>query len=117
MTKTSYRLADIGDNFTWCDLRDFINHLAPTHDSAFYRVNHPQSWWWTPEIDFLGAVLTAIQWGNWQRGGGRGDKPRAVKRPPDKPKAEPGSVPTSKEDLKARKEAFKQSMERTHGGN
>jgi len=117
MTKTSYRLADIGDNFTWCDLRDFITNLPPTPDSAFYRVNHPQSWWWTPEIDFLGAVLTAIQWGNWQRGGGKGDKPQSVKRPPDKPKAEPGSVPTSKEDLKARKEAFKQSMERTHGGN
>jgi hypothetical protein len=117
MTMTSYRLADIGEQFTWVDLRDFITNLPPTQSSAFYRVQHPQSWWWTPEIDFLGAVMTAIQWGNWQRGGGRGDKPRPVKRPVEKPKAATASVPKSGDELVARKEALKQSMERTHGGN
>ena len=114
---TGWRLADLGDSFTWCDLRDFITNLPPSQQSALYRVRHPQSWWWTPEIDFLGAVLTAIQWGNWQRGGGKGDKPQSVKRPVEKPKADPGSVPASAADLKARKEALKQSMERTSGGN
>ena len=117
MTKTPYRISDIGDEFTWSDLRDFVNHLPPSQDCALYRVQHPQSWWWTPDIDFLGAVLTAIQWGNWQRGGGKGDKPQAVKRPVDKPKSAPGSMPASSAELKARKEALKQSMERTHGGN
>jgi len=117
MTKTGYRLSDIGELFTWCDLRDFITNIPPTPDSAFYRVQHPQSWWWTPEIDFLGAVLTAIQWGNWQRGGGRGDKPQTVKRPLDKPKSVKGSVPQSGDELTARKQALKQSIERTQGGN
>jgi hypothetical protein len=117
MTKTPYRLCDIGETFTWCDLRDFITNLPPSQDSALYRVRHPQSWWWTPEIDFLGAVMTAVQWGNWQRGGGKGDKPQPVKRPVEKPETVEGAVPTSGADLAARKEAFKQSMERTHGGN
>ena len=117
MTMTPYRLADIGEAFTWCDLRDFIVNLPPTQASALYRIRHPQSWWWTPEIDFLGAVMTAIQWGNWQRGGGRGDKPQPIRRPVDKPKPVEGVVPTSAEDLLARKEALKQSMERTSGGN
>jgi len=114
---TSYRLADIGDQFTWPDLRDFIVNLPPTKDSAYYRSQHPESWWWTPEIDFLGAVMTAIQWGNWQRGGGRGDKPQPVKRPSEKPKSAKGSVPNSAAELTARKEALKQSMERTQRGN
>jgi hypothetical protein len=117
MTMTGWRLADLGDNFTWCDLRDFITNLPPSQQSALYRQQHPQSWWWTPQIDFLGAVLTAIQWGNWQRGGGKGDKPQPVKRPADKPKTARDFMPTSSAELKARKEAFKQSMERTHGGN
>jgi hypothetical protein len=65
MVMTGWRLADLGDDFTWNDLRDFIANLPPSHDSALYRVRHPQSWWWTPEIEFLGAVMTAIQWGNW----------------------------------------------------
>ena len=117
MTMTSWRLADLGYSFTWCDLRDFIANLPPSHSSALYRVRHPQSWWWTPEIDFLGAVLTAIQWGNWQRGGGKGDKPQPIKRPLEKPKQAPGSVPESSAELAARKEAFKQSMGRTDGGH
>lgn len=112
MTKTGWRLSDIGPSFTWLDLRDFVNHLPPTGESALYRNRHPQSWWWTPEIDFIGAVLTAIQWGNWQRGGGRGDKPRQVQRPLDKPKAAENAVPKTAEELAARKAAMKADMER-----
>ena len=33
MTFTGYRLCDIGDDFTWIDLRDFITHL-PTVEAA-----------------------------------------------------------------------------------
>ena len=109
---TGWRLADLGYEFTWCDLRDFITNLPPSQQSALYRVRHPQSWWWTPDIDFLGAVLTAIQWGNWQRGGGKGDKPQPVKRPVEKPQAAAGSMPTSGEELAARKQAFKQTIEK-----
>lgn len=104
MTKAGLRLSDIGDVLPWTDLRDFITHMP--FDSALYRERHPQSWWWTPELDFLGAVLTAIQWGNWQRGGGKGDKPKQVQRPVDKPRRVAAN-PTTAAELAARKEALK----------
>jgi len=101
MTMTGYTLDDVGERLSWNDLRDFVTHLPPTSASAFYRKTHPQSWWWTPELDFLGAVLTATQWGNWQRGGGKGDKPK----------------PTSAKDLQARKAKLKSKMERMGRGD
>lgn len=113
MTKLGLRITDIGEDFTWPDFRDFVTHLPPNDDSALYREQHPQSWWWTPDHDFLAAVLTAIQWGNWQRGGGRGDKPAPVKRPAEKLKKAPGAVPTTSDELAARKNALKQKIERT----
>jgi hypothetical protein len=113
MTKIGLRVDDIGESFTWIDFRDFLVHLPPTGDSALYRDKHPQSWWWTPEHDFLAAVLTSLQWGNWQRGGGRGDKPQQVKRPVEKPKKSAGAIPTTSDELTARKNALKQKIERT----
>lgn len=97
------RLDDIGELFTWLDLRDFVNHLPPSGDSALYRSRYPQSWWWNPSFDFLSAVLNAVQWGNWQRGGGKGDKPKPVKRPKEMPK----DAPMSAADLEARKNSVK----------
>jgi hypothetical protein len=117
MTMTGYTLNDLGERLSWNDLRDFITYLPPTPGSAFYRKTHPQSWWWTPEIDFLGAVLAAVQWGNWQRGGGKGDKPKQLKRPVDKPTAAPGASPTSAKELKSRKEKLKSTMERMGRGD
>ena len=100
----------------WSDLRDFVANLPPNGDSALYRLQFPQSWWWSPQIEFLGAVLTAVQWGNWQRGGGRGDKPKSVQRPVDKPKSS-AVPPKSAAELEERKKALKETMERTQGGN
>jgi hypothetical protein len=116
MTMTGYTLDDLGVRLSWNDLKDFVTHLPPTSASAFYRHTFPQSWWWTPELDFLGAVVNAVQWGNWQRGGGKGDKPRRVTKPADKPVAAPGTAPTSAEDLKARKAKLKSTMERMARG-
>ena len=113
---TGYTLDDVGERLSWNDLKDFVTHLPPTSASAFYRHTYPQSWWWTPELDFLGAVVNAVQWGNWQRGGGKGDKPRRVTKPADKPLAAPGTAPTSAEDLKARKAKLKSTMERMARG-
>ena len=117
MTMTGYTLNDLGERLSWNDLRDFITHLPPTPGSAFYRKTHPQAGGWTPESDFLGAVLAAVQWGNWQRGGGKGDKPKQLKRPADKPTASPGASPTSAKELKSRKEKLKSTMERMGRGD
>jgi hypothetical protein len=112
---TGYTLNDLGETLSWGDLKDFVNHLPPSPSSAFYRHSFPESWWWTPELDFLSAVVTAVQWGNWQRGGGKGDKPRRVTKPVDKPRSAPGTAPTSADDLKARKAKLKAAMERMAG--
>lgn len=104
MTHLGLTVSDIGERLRWPDFRDFIAHLPPSGQSALYRARLPQSWWWTPELDFLGAVLTAIQWGNWQRGGGKGDKPKPVSRPKEKPQKTTG--PTTPEGLSRRREAM-----------
>ncbi len=93
----------------WPVLRDFLSNLPPTGDSAVFRAQHPQSWWWTPELDFLGAVLTAVQWGNWQRAGGKGDKPKPIKRPKEKPRKRVETTITA-DELKTRRQALNERV-------
>jgi hypothetical protein len=102
MTKAGVTLADVGEVLPWPDLRDFINHL-PAGDSALYRARYPRSWWWTPDLDFMAALLNAVQWGNWQRGGGKGEKPSPVKRPKENPR----SGPKSSDELADRKKTVR----------
>jgi len=116
MTKLGIRIADIGPDFTWPDLRDFVSHLPPSGDSALFRAQHPKSWWWTPDIEFTAAVLTATQWGNWQRGGGRGDKPKPVKRPREKPRTAVRADPQSADDLAEKRRKLMQTMKGGTGG-
>lgn len=111
MTKAGLRLEDLGPDFGWPDLRDFIANLPPTGESALYRVQFPKSWWWTPDHDFFAALLASLQWANWQRGGGKGPKPEPVKRPKEKRKSRVKVDPQSAEDLAARRERLKQAME------
>lgn len=59
--------------------------LPPNGDSAYYRSLHPRSWWWTPLFDFLAMILLTLQNANWQRGRGKGPRPKIQKRPSDKP--------------------------------
>jgi len=81
--------------------------LPPTEASAYFRARHPNSWWWTPDTDFLAAILCAVQGGNWQRGGGKGAQPAPVKRPSDKP------LPvTSGAELTARRAAMDAELAR-----
>jgi len=110
MTKAGLRLSDIGEVLPWTDLRDFISHLPPCEDTALYRAQYPKSWWWRPEFDFLAAMLNALQWANWQRGGGKGDKPKPIKRPKDGPQSK--RQPKNAAELKARKTKVQQEIRR-----
>lgn len=105
ITKAGVTLSDIGEGFSWPDLRDFIANLPPSGDTALYRVQNPRSWWWTPDMDLLAALLNTMQWANWQRGGGRGEKPKALKRPKEDPKKGPKSA----DDLQSRKSAVRRN--------
>ena len=91
-------------------MRDFIQHLPPTQESAVFREQHPKSWWWTAEIDFLSAILHTLQLANWQRAGGKGDRPKPVKRP----KEDPRRGPKSAKDLAERKQRLRKAA--TDGG-
>jgi len=59
--------------------------LPPTAESAYFRARNPRSWWWSADHDFLASILLALQGANWQRGGGKGEKPKRVERPKEAP--------------------------------
>lgn len=93
-----------------------MTHLPPSGDSALYRALYPKSWWWTPVFDFLAAILNALQWGNWQRGGGKGDKPKPIKRPKDSAVKPPKSAA----EIEAKRQKVKQAIRQrraVHRGN
>lgn len=73
---------------SWHELRVLIEHSS--RDSALYRARNPKSWPWTVDTDLLAGILFTLQGANWQRAGGKGEKPKAVERPKDNP-----NVPTA----------------------
>jgi len=78
-------LWDVGRHLGWAEFRSFVEHLPPDPSSALWRARFPRSWWWTPEVGFQAAILHATQSGNWQRGGGRGQRPKPIQKPVDAP--------------------------------
>ena len=73
--------ADIGRRLRWSDFKDFLGWLPA--DSAWYRSQRPQSWWVTPQLQFMAAMLYALEGANWQRGGCKGTAPKPYKFPQD----------------------------------
>jgi hypothetical protein len=78
---------DVGRTFGWSDFKDFVEWLPPTGDSALFRARNPQSWWVTPEVRSLTAVIHVLSLANWQRAGGKkaGPAPKPMNLPEDKP--------------------------------
>ncbi|WP_197522008.1 hypothetical protein [Mycobacterium gordonae] len=68
---------------------------------------HPGSWWWTSLHDFQSMILQAVQGANWQRSGGKGNAPKRIQRPDDRPP----QVRTASE-LAARREAQRVELAR-----
>ena len=71
------RLVDI----TWRELRVFLAHVPA--DSATARAVHGEAAAWGLAEHLLAAVVDVLQFANYQRAGGKGRKPRPVKRPGD----------------------------------
>lgn len=80
-----WRRRDIGRRLSWGDLRDFVEWLPPTGDSALWRSRKPKSWWVTPEVRYLASVQHVGELANWQRAGGKkaGPAPKPPKFPED----------------------------------
>lgn len=49
--------------------------------SHLFAAMEPELSEWTPDTDLLSAVLWTLQQANWQRGGGRGERPKKPHRP------------------------------------
>jgi len=57
---------------------DLVRFLPP--DSALSRVRDPAPLW-SPESYILAIVVDHLALANWQRGGGKGKKPKPLQRP------------------------------------
>lgn len=62
-------------------------HLPPTADSAVHRALNPD-WLWGLSEHLTAGVLDALHGANWQRGGGKGKRPKPVQRPGLEPDSE-----------------------------
>jgi len=78
-----------------------------------HRKLYPKSWQWDthPELELLAAVLHSLQGANWQRGGGKGTRPKPVTRPVDTPVIK-GKEPLTAAVLKTKKKAFNDELAR-----
>lgn len=76
-------LDDLGTRrLTWTDLLAVVQHAPP--GSALSRSLHGEFALWSPNEYLLALVADLLQAANWQRGGGKGTKPKPLARPTDK---------------------------------
>lgn len=75
------RLRDVGSSprFTWADLLDYVIH--GNQDTALALQRYGDAVLWRVTDHLLAAVLDALHGANWQRGGGKGQRPKPIKRP------------------------------------
>ncbi|MBW3663576.1 MAG: DUF5361 domain-containing protein [Actinobacteria bacterium] len=79
---------DLGDLGTprldWSRLRAVVVYSPAT--SALASSMHGDAASWSVSDHLLAAAVDALNAGNWQRGGGKGRRPKPVARPGEKPK-------------------------------
>lgn len=79
-------LDDIGSPaLTWRDLHVIVRNLPRA--SALVREKHGEATEWGAIEHLLAIIADRITSGNWQRGGGRGSRPKPIDRPGSKGKA------------------------------
>ena len=54
---------------------------------ALHRAQDPEGWQWTPDTYLLANLVDLAAAGNWQRGGGKGRRPKPLPRPGARPDA------------------------------
>ena len=87
-------------------------------NGAVYRAMNPKSHEWDVNTELLSAIFYVLQWANWQRGGGKGERPELVTRPNDNEKIVVGDVSiadrkAANEDEIARRRARRGAEQRT----
>jgi hypothetical protein len=72
---------------TWRQLRSYLSHLP--RDSALARKLLGDDAPWGLNEQLAAMTIDVLRQGNWQRGGGKGRKPKPLPRPGVKKAAEP----------------------------
>jgi hypothetical protein len=67
----------LGRDFSWLDFEAFIHFSPPTSQLAM-AVNGEM---WERSDFLLAALVDSVRAGNWQRGGGKGPKPKPIETP------------------------------------
>lgn len=82
---------------TWGEFRAYIGHLPP--GAALWRVlDSPRQWGWVEHL--LAAIEARSSQGNWQRGGGKGQRPKPMK-PPGKANQQQFGTAVSVDEMRA----------------
>lgn len=70
---------ELGERVSWRAVIGFVRHSGPS--SALYRVSNGADSAWTLEAQLLALVADILNVANYQRGGGKGAKPKPIERP------------------------------------
>lgn len=85
-------LCDGTDRLNWRDLWVLINQTGP--GTAVYRLLAGDRAQWGDAEELLAGILDALVAGNWQRGGGKGPRPKQLPRPGVKAASSAAPVPS-----------------------
>ena len=72
--RSIHDLGTIG--LSWIELGAFVEHAPP--GAAIRMLNDPLSAFRSPEGQLLSAAVDTLAGANWQRGGGRGPRPKPL---------------------------------------
>jgi len=80
-------VTDLGTpRLTWRRLRVLVERLP--RSSALVRETEGSIVDWSTSDYLLARIATTLEWANWQRGGGKGDKPKPITPPKSKTEEE-----------------------------
>lgn len=97
--KLGLRLRNVGtEPFTWGDLHDYVRYGNADTALALERYGPAVVWSLTDHL--LATAVDALHSANWQRGGGKGSRPKPIERPGAEPTSETlGSDPIPARDF------------------
>ncbi|WP_068922203.1 hypothetical protein [Planobispora rosea] len=109
-----YHRRSIADLFTghlrWWQLRAYLSHL-PRESALARKLLGPDAAWGLSE-QLLAIAVDQLRAGNWQRGGGKGAKPKPIPRPGTSRSSEPvrhGRTDRDPDEVRAYLDRFKPS--------
>jgi len=99
-----HRLRDYPSRrYNWRDLWVIVR-MVP-RDSPLARLTHPVETAWDTKDHLLAAAVDALNAANWQRGGGKGRRPKPIARPGETSSQRIGR-PIPLDELKAKLERW-----------